>query len=421
MRRPSKSRTPRISADSQRLAALAQAIGLASSRHEERAWERSLDTLLERLLRTDHQNTLDSALDKLFTTDPIAYDVLMESIEAISSSGTVEHEGQQYDALLLAFPVLAWTRFAIYSGPIAGDTLITIAAQLHAHLLADDTRVALAPTLYSIDQLPRTHAETHALTHRMARAALGEAVLKPMANPPETAPFLADTRYILATVVVPAGGPLFRWQADEAPLDIVTLRQGAMDQLREQSQPTIERLLPGCGIELMMPEAYYVACRDADRAIRPMSVHSAIHYLTHLLGIEADGLAAVIGAFGDEGAEMRVDEYRISFTVLQQPEVVYGIVWPLYGQEEDSDETVAASAALIDPILAGATMDVPPPITQLVLALRANGITDIVRHDERFPMEFCDDCGAPLFCDRDGELVHAELPEDTPQPSGHLH
>ena len=107
MRRPSKSRTPRISADSQRLAALAQAIGLASSRHEERAWEHSLDNLIEKLLRTDHQNTLDSALDKLFTTDPIAYDVLMESIEAVSSSGTVEHEGQQYDALLLAFPVLA--------------------------------------------------------------------------------------------------------------------------------------------------------------------------------------------------------------------------------------------------------------------------------------------------------------------------
>jgi len=56
-----------------------------------------------------------------------------------------------------------------------------------------------------------------------------------------------------------------------------------------------------------------------------------------------------------------------------------------------------------------------------VLALRANGVTDIMRHQERFPMEFCEDCGAPLFCDREGELVHAELPEDTPQPSGHLH
>jgi hypothetical protein len=421
MRRPSKSRTPRISADSQRLAAMAQAIALASSRYEERAWEGSMDVLIEKLLRTDHQNTLDSALDKLFPNDPIAYDVLMESIEAVSSSGTLEHGGQRYEAVLLAFPVLAWTRFAIYSGPIAADTLITIAAQLHAHLLADDTRVALAPTLYSIDQLPRTHTETHALTLRMAQAALGELVLKPLANPPETAPFLADTRYILATVVVPAGAPLFRWQAEDAPLDIVALRQNAMEQLRAQAQPTIERLLPGCGIELMLPEAYYVACRDADRAIRPMSVHSAIHYLTHLLGVEPDGLSAIIGSFGDETGDMRVDEYRISFTVLQQPEVVYGIVWPLYGQEEDSEEPVASAAALIEPILSGAEVDLPPPITQLVLALRANGITDIMRHNERFPMEFCEDCGAPLFCDREGELVHAELPEDTPQASGHLH
>ena len=400
---------------------MAQAIALASSRYEERAWERSMDVLIEKLLRTDHQNTLDSALDKLFPNDPIAYDVLMESIEAVSSSGTLEHGGQRYEAVLLAFPVLAWTRFAIYSGPIAADTLITIAAQLHAHLLADDTRVALAPTLYSIDQLPRTHTETHALTLRMAQAALGETVLKPLANPPETAPFLADTRYILATVVVPTGAPLFRWQAEDAPLDIVALRQNAMEQLRAQAQPTIERLLPGCGIELMLPEAYYVACRDADRAIRPMSVHSAIHYLTHLLGVEPDGLSAIIGSFGDETGDMRVDEYRISFTVLQQPEVVYGIVWPLYGQEEDSEEPVASAAALIEPILSGAEVDLPPPITQLVLALRANGITEIMRHNERFPMEFCEDCGAPLFCDRDGELVHAELPEDTPQASGHLH
>ena len=35
---------------------------------EERAWERSMDVLIEKLLRTDHQNTLDSALDKLFRT-----------------------------------------------------------------------------------------------------------------------------------------------------------------------------------------------------------------------------------------------------------------------------------------------------------------------------------------------------------------
>ena len=422
MRRPSKSRTPRISADSQRLSAMAQAMALASSRHEERAWERSLDMLIEKLLRTDHQNTLDSALDKLFSTDPIAYDVLMESIEAVSSSAVVEHEGKRYDALLVALPVLAWTRFSIFSGAVAGDTLITLAAQLHAHVLADETRVALAPMLYSIDQLPRTHAETHALTLRMAQAALGNTVLKPMAHPPETAPFLADTRYLLAAVVAPADGPLFRWQTAEPGQDIITQRQSAIEALREQAKPTIERLLPGCGVELLAPEAYYVACREADRAIRPVSVHSAIHYLTHILGVEPNGLSAIIGAFGDENGDMRVDEYRISFTLRDQAEVVYGIVWPLYGQEEDSEEPVSASASMtlaVPP--AGAEIDIPPPITQLVLALRADGITDIMRHQERFAMEFCEDCGAPLFCDREGELVHAELPEDTPQASGHLH
>jgi hypothetical protein len=376
--------------------------------------------LIEKLLRTDHQNTLDSALDKLFSTDPIGYDVLMESIEAVSSSAVVEHDGKRYDALLIALPVLAWTRFAIFSGAVAADTLITLAAQLHAHMLADETRVALAPMLYSIDQLPRTHAETHALTLRMAQAALGNTVLKPMANPPETAPFLADTRYLLAAVVAPADGPLFRWQGVEATQDIIAQRQSAIDAFRAQAKPTIERLLPGCGVELLAPEAYYVACREADRAIRPVSVHSAIHYLTHILSVEPNGLSAIIGAFGDEGADMRVDEYRISFTLRDQPEVVYGIVWPLYGQEEDSEEPVSASAGM--PLTAPpADADMPPPITQLVLALRANGITDIMRHQERFAMEFCEDCGAPLFCDREGELVHAELPEDTPQASGHLH
>lgn len=397
-------------------------MALASSRHEERAWERSLDMLIEKLLRTDHQNTLDSALDKLFSADPIAYDVLMESIESVSSSAVVEHEGKRYDALLIALPVLAWTRFSIFSGAVGGDTLITVAAQLHAHMLADETRVALAPMLYSIDQLPRTHAETHALTLRMAQAALGNTVLKPMANPPETAPFLADTRYLLAVVVAPADGPLFRWQTPEPSMDIVAQRQNAIEALRAQAKPTIERLLPGCGVELLPPEAYYVACREADRAIRPVSVHSAIHYLTHILSIEPSGLSAIIGAFGDEGAEMRVDEYRISFTLRDQPEVIYGIVWPLYGQEEDSEEPVTASAGInLAELPTGAEIDIPPPITQLVLALRANGVNDIMRHQERFAMEFCEDCGAPLFCDREGELVHAELPEDTPQASGHLH
>ena len=41
--------------------------------------------------------------------------------------------------------------------------------------------------------------------------------------------------------------------------------------------------------------------------------------------------------------------------------------------------------------------------------------------DTLFPLEFCDDCGAPLFADPQGDLVHAELPEDAEEPRAHLH
>ena len=49
------------------------------------------------------------------------------------------------------------------------------------------------------------------------------------------------------------------------------------------------------------------------------------------------------------------------------------------------------------------------------------GIEDVFRHAMLFDPELCDDCGAPLFPDRLGEAVHAELPEDAPtqQPLFH--
>ncbi|MGZ3158371.1 MAG: DUF2863 family protein, partial [Burkholderiaceae bacterium] len=201
MRRPAKRASHKLSADSQRLVTYAQAIAQASSRLEERGWERDLDTLLQKLLKHENQETIDTALDHLFKMDPMSYDVLMESIEAASESGVIEHSGTQYDALLIAAPILGWTRFTIASGPIAPDMLITLSAHLNAHLLAPGVLLAMAPTLYAIDQLPRTYAETYALTQRMGQAALTGSMLRPAANAPETAPFLADTRYLLAAIV----------------------------------------------------------------------------------------------------------------------------------------------------------------------------------------------------------------------------
>lgn len=420
MRRSSKNSPPKLGAESHRLTTVAQSILQASSRLEERACERHLDAMIQKILSSHHQDAIDAALDNLFKIEPAAYDALMESVESVSASCTVEHDGSQYDALLIAVPILAWTRFSIPSGPISADMLTTLSAHLYAHVLATDTKLAMMPTLFAIDQLPRTHAETFTLTRHMAQAALTGAPLRTPSNPPETAPFLADTRYLLAVVAAPAGAPLFHWQMPKNQFNLMS-RQEAFENWSAQAKPNIERLLPGCGIELLLPEAYYVACREADKQIRPASIRAAVHYLTHTLKVESNELSAIIGNFGDDSSDGRIDEYRIGFTLRQNPEVVYGIVWPLYGQE---DAEVEPGDGAIDHLLyAGPSLEInrPTPIEQILALLRECGITDIKHHAEQFPMESCEDCGAPFYCDIDAELVHAEMPEDVPPTAEHFH
>ena len=396
---------------------LAQGVVQAGSRLEARAWENALDAQTHKLLKSHHQAGIDHALDHLFTLEPDGYDALMEAVEAASESVVIEHEGRRYDALLIALPILAWTRFTIPSGPIAPEALDPLATHLYAHVLAGDTRLAIAPMLYAIDQLPRTPADTYALTHKLAQSALKSEPVRVVSGAPETAPFLADTRYLLAAAVVPSGTPLFRWQAS---LDLRD-RSHALEQWQAQALPNVVRLLPGCGIDLLLPQAYYIACREADRNIRPASIRAAVHYLTNTLEIEADALQAVIGSFGEDPTDERTDEYRVSFLLADDTDVLYGIVWPLYGAE-DAEQVLRATL----PDSGGSNVSTGPviaqmPIDEILHLLEESGIKRVHQHEERFPLEFCDDCGAPLYPDLEAELVHAEMPEDVPQATTHFH
>jgi len=415
MRRSSKD-SPKLSAESQRLVSISQAIVQAASRVEERTWERNLDSQLQKLLKTNHQENIDAALNVLFKGDLAVYDVLMDSVEAVSESSTMTEQvdgGEvTWQALLVAAPILAWTRFSIASGTIPNEILTTLSAHFSAHLLADGARMAMAPTLYSLDQLPRTHAETYGLTHKLAQAAHKGSSVKPAAPGPDASQFLADTRYLLVAVIAPVGAPLFRWQEPQHHINFEAEREVALEQWRAQAGPNVARLLPGCGTELLLPEAYYVACREADKLIRPVSVRAAVHYLTYTLGVEPGDLRAVIAGFGDEVNDSQVDEYRVGFTLRQSADVVYGIVWPLYGQEDEEGTPMEG------PVHGGRP---PAPIDEIVKQLNEMGISHVKRIAERYVAEYCDDCGAPLFADPSGELVHAEMPEDTPAGNEHFH
>lgn len=415
MRRTGKGPSRKFSADSQKLATLAQSLVLSASRIEQRRWEDVLDAQLQKLLGSNQQNAIDSALDHLFHTDLTAYDALLECVEAVSSSATLTHDGRRFDALLLAIPMLAWTRFTLPSGTIAGELLQALSAHLHEHVLAKEAKAIIAPALFSIDHLPRSYCDTFALTRKMAEAARAGTALHLPAVSGESAPFLADTRFLLAVVTADAGAPLMRWQEAAVGLNLQASSQAVFTHWQTKASPDVQRLFPGCGVELLLPEAYYIGCREADKKIRPVSIRAAVHYLIHALPVDAGQLSAVIGGFGDETNGMRVDEYRISFTVADNPDVVYGVTWPLYEEEGDEDELQVTT--LRRPLAPAQTT----PLQQIVSLLREAGVTRITHLDALFPPEFCEDCGSPLFCDHVEDLVHAEMPEDTAQPSGHLH
>jgi len=315
----------------------------------------------------------------------------------------MEHEGQNWDVLLLALPIVAHTRYQIPSGALSVSVIESTAAALHSSIASTDTRLAIVPWLYSIDQMPHSHCQTRLLTEALATAAITASEIKlELREMSETIAVLADPRFIIAAVAAPSGTPLFRWQA-EAP----TRQERGVSLIGWQNamQEPIAALLPGCEFELLLPEAYFTNCRLADKQVRPLSIRAAVNYLESTLGVLPAGLSCVVGAFGEDQA----DEYRISFSLKGSSDVVYGVIWPLYDRES------VANDALND------LSDDESPMKRIADALRDAGVEDVFRHAMLFDPELCDDCGAPLFPDRSGEAVHAEMPDDAPtqQPLFH--
>ncbi len=396
----------RLPPDADKLVSLSLALFASGSRVEDRFWEAKLDLLITKIIRNGSQTTLDAALDHLQQGPANIYSALADIAETLSESIQVQYEGQTYEALLIGVPLLVWTRYAIPSGALKAETAETLQAYLQTHILAEQTRVAMVPLLYSIDQLPRHHVETYRLTQQLAQAALnGQPAKINIAELPETSPILADPRFLLAVVAAPAGAALFRWQEDER-----TTRARYLEQWIAQARPSLALTLPGCEFECLLPDAYYSACRDADERIRPHTVRSAIRYLSDTTDTTPQELRAVIGGFG----EHQIDEYRIGFTRRGNNDVMYGVVWPLYGRENNeafADEELGENHST--PAISA--------LEEITGLLKETGVTDIRRHANRFDPEYCEDCGVPLYADPFGEIVHAEMPEDATPAQPHFH
>ncbi|KFB67945.1 DUF2863 family protein [Candidatus Accumulibacter vicinus] len=381
----------RISADATELSRLAIGLAESGSKLEDLFWQNRLGALVDKLFHDGAEDDFTGSLDRLFDAHAMAHDDLADTIEAHAESCVLSHLGQEFDILLFTAPLLAWSRFSIPTATIPRSILQTLKVHLGAHVFAAGARLALADYLYSPDQLPHSFTDTWQLMQRLGTAAMAGSDLGIDASGmPETNRFLSDTRYLVGALAVRRGQPLFRWnEADKSS------RESALKEWLKQGGPCFEALLTGCAYEPLLADAYHAACRAADSASRPYSLKASVAFLQATLGQPAESLRAVIGGFHDK----RLEEYRIGFGPKDGDLVFHGVVWPLLGIEDETTDVAG----------------------EIETALRKSGLKDVVALDQQFPYEFCDDCGAPLYPNIDGDTVHAEMPEQNNVPSQTLH
>src|SRR6188508_294867 len=172
MARPRAKSPPRLTRDAERLIALANGLNASGSLTEDHFWEAQMSALVARLLEHGNDAPIDGALDHLYQNNLGAYDTLIELVENESESVAVMQGDRAWQALLIAAPIVAWSKYSIPSGTIAPEEADILKVHLQAHVLAEGARLTLLPYLHSIDQLPRHYSELRRLAARLADAAV---------------------------------------------------------------------------------------------------------------------------------------------------------------------------------------------------------------------------------------------------------
>jgi hypothetical protein len=377
---------------------LATGLAQAGSRIERTHWHARLQTLVAQLLAVGDDEALNTVLSRLSEGEPIAHDALMDTIESAVESTTITTQNESRDVLLVACPLLAWSRYAIPTPVLSIKDQTALIDALKTTVLTRHADVALLGMLVGPDQIPREFTQLAQLTRKLAES-LSTGKPTPLHDQAreETNRFLSDTRYLIAAVSVPQGEAIFRWQEARTANSSSQLNErGEIAQVwSAQTQKIFEPLLAGCRITMLLPEAFHAACAAADRASRPHSIEACVRFLSEAIDLPPEKQRAVIGPFYAQ----RLEEYRIGLGPRNDDMLYHGVVWPLLGIEDEQG-------------------DMPAEIEQV---LRALGVTDIVSHDHRFPMEYCDDCGSPMYANADGELAHLEMPESVAAQPSILH
>jgi len=373
---------------------LAEGLASSKSRAEDVFWEHELQMVVLQHLENADEEAINRALDRAHDAPDATFDALADLVESLAESMIVPSEAGAQRVTLFCAPILVWGRSKIPTRTIPKPQLQNIEVQLSAHIFSSKAKIAVVDYLFAPDQLPRSYSASHELLQLLADCIRER---RHLTMPPETleeAPdVVCDMRMIIGAFQVAEGEPFYAWQEMTTPVE--ESRLSSLNVWRTQGGNAIKPLLVGFPHELVLPRTFFAACREADLASRAYSIGASVSFLEAVAGTPPERLVATIGGCWGKGLE----EYRIGFSIGDSDEVVHGCVWPLVSDEDDDT-----------------------PVTEEIESLlRAANVGTIVRLDEQLPLEFCDDCGAPHFPNREGEMLHAHLPDEANGGTMHLH
>lgn len=378
------------------LLALIRASLSSTSRFEDRFWEARIEKLIQKHLAAGQDDIIETALNELATKEPDEADDLLEHVQAVSQSLRTEIDGQPWQVLLLTSACAVWTRYQLPQVQLSNKDVTQFIEGLKQTVLAPDVKIEVLPKLLGLDEMPRSFSEIFQWLNRLANRALGKRTALPSTITIEPNPaLLVDTRHLVFAVAVPAGEPLFRWQADTS-----SSQENCLAAWVKHITPVLTQLLPGCQFHALLPGPYHTSVELSEQHVRIVAIHSASQWLHGALNLKPGELCATIAAVGEHGAQ----EYRIGYHRQGQIDVIYGTIWPVFDNYgTDADESIVDT------------------VDEIAAVLKDSGVDHIKRIPGILLPESCDDCGAPLFPNPAGELVHIDLPQEAFDAPQHFH
>lgn len=355
----------------------------SSSRLQDVLCDAALSELCSKALAAGDDSDIEAALSELKNDDTPAYDELL----AMSEDCAQIYRDASGTHVLMLVPILAWSRYHIPQGKLSNAVLSKLAECYKTHYCAENARVTIGDSLIAAEHIPERLSQVQDLLQHLAAHATKDASIVSVAHllKESTVPDFADSRYIVLCVS----------SKDERDL-FPDMAQGYFDRARAhmrfclEAKTILELSLLGSVFDVQPPAAFFTAWRQGETAMRVYSLKALVDFVA-CMGYGPSELIATTGVFqrAVESENEPNTEIRIGISPLNDPNtIIAGVVWPCMNEDVDGTQQFAGEV------------------------LASCDISRIFALDQTFTMEWCEECGAPLYANKNGLVTHIEVPEE---------